>query len=350
MRRTMRHCSSWLLLLGIAVSFFAFLNGADLYQSVQNALAEANDFRYKNSYSIQVAEIHDADKLLNQIKEMKGNIFMDNLLVKIDREGEYHLAEILLKQDEKLPYPFLYGNNNFESDKMQVIIGKALTKDCFTKQNDEKRYICIDEKEYEVIGVIGSEDSDILDGKLIFQLNADTLDTYISRQDIFSFQYGTNASDINQNITQLYEKLSPECDLYFEKDASAYIEVGSDSEDEKFYWLICVFSIINCVVISEFWIIRRKQEIVIRKLWGYSNWKLFLTLYREMLLIAFLAVSMIWIIQPVMVSLGGRTAGVGFSLHKLLYSAIFIFISAWLIVLVPIHNVSQYTPCKGLEG
>lgn len=350
MKKTMRHYSSWLLLLGIAVSFLAFLNGEDLYQKVKTALAEVNDYRYKNSYSMQITGANDREALLAHIMELSGNILMDNLLVKIDKEGQYHMAEILIKQDEELPYPFLLGDSKFESEKMQVIVGKGLTKNCFTKQNDNKTYISIDDKDYEVIGVVGSTNSDILDGKLIFQFNENIWDTYLGSQDVYSFCYGSNQEEIHSDIMEFYKKCNGKWNIYFEKDNSAYIEVGSRNEDEKFYWIICAFSIINCVVISEFWIIRRKQEIVVRKLWGYSNLKIFLDLYREMLLIALMAVIIVWFLQITLMPLIGTHTGIEFSWNKLWHSIIFVLVSALLVILIPIHKVSQYKPCESMEG
>ena len=47
MRGLFRHLSTWLLLVGIAVSFFAFLNATSIYQQVEYAISEVNAYNYK---------------------------------------------------------------------------------------------------------------------------------------------------------------------------------------------------------------------------------------------------------------------------------------------------------------
>ena len=50
---------------------------------------------------------------------------------------------------------------------------------------------------------------------------------------------------------------------------------GSLLSDDKlrgdFYILVFIFSIVNCMIICEFWIHQRRREIAIRKAYGYSN-------------------------------------------------------------------------------
>lgn len=348
MGQTMRHFSSWLLLLGIAVSFSAFLNGEDLYYKVKNALAEVNEYRYKNTYSMQIAGVDNTDTLLDEMSKLRGNLSLDNLLVKINQEDMYHTAEVLINREEELPYPFLYGNCHFEEGKRQAIIGKGLEHDCVTNSYDNKRYIRLDDVDYEVIGIVGSKNSDLLDGKLILSYCLDTFSTYFNEQG--AFLYGSDKENIHLDIMDFYEKNTLKWDIFLDKEETAYIEVGGSNEDEKFYWLLCIFSMVNCVVLSEFWIIRRKQEIVVRKLWGYSNCKLFFILYREMIFVAFLAVSVVWILQFSIVLFIGADIGIGFSPGKFIYSILFILVAALLIVLVPIYKISQYKPCERLEG
>ena len=51
MKNIFRNYSTWLLLIGVTVSLFAFLNGADVYQRVRYALAEVNNYQYENAYN-----------------------------------------------------------------------------------------------------------------------------------------------------------------------------------------------------------------------------------------------------------------------------------------------------------
>lgn len=56
MRELFRHASSWLLLTGVAVSFYAFTNASDIYQNVRNAIAEVNEYKYKYMYNVCLSD------------------------------------------------------------------------------------------------------------------------------------------------------------------------------------------------------------------------------------------------------------------------------------------------------
>ena len=46
--------SNWLMIIGIAVSLVAFIDGVDLYYRLKYAQAEANDYRYLYEYRITI--------------------------------------------------------------------------------------------------------------------------------------------------------------------------------------------------------------------------------------------------------------------------------------------------------
>lgn len=350
MKNVMRHYSTWLLIIGVAVSFFGFLNGADIYQNVKNALAEVNEYRYKNVYTIQIGNIDDMDQLIERLELLEGNISIQDITVFMDGTGYYHTADIMLKRDEELPYTFLEGDDSSDTGKYQVIIGKGLKDYCYSKSGEETAYIRLNGNEFEVIGVLGSKTSSILDGKIIFPYNESFLKDCIKNQDYIFVSYGSDYKNIDTYFMEFLNTWGSAYEIYYEKDEGQYIEVGADNADKQFYWLISAFAIINCIVISEFWIIRRKQEIVIRKIWGYSNFKIFQMLFSEMLLVSLIAVVGVWIGRVIATVLFLHDTEIAITISKLIYSIIFVIITALLVVLLPIYKVSRYKPSEELEG
>ena len=68
MKKISIHWSTVFIMLGILVSFFAFLNGMDLFQSVKAALNEASEFRYKNEITVNISGYsQNADMIKNQL-------------------------------------------------------------------------------------------------------------------------------------------------------------------------------------------------------------------------------------------------------------------------------------------
>lgn len=350
MKNIMRHYSTWLLIIGVAVSFFGFLNGADIYQRVKNALAEVNEYRYKNTYSIQISSIEDMGQLLEGLKLMEGNICIQDINIYVDEMGYYSAADMILKQDEELTYTFLEELDSSASEKNQVIIGKGLKECCYSKSGEENEYISLNGIEFEVVGVLGSKTSSVLDGKILFPYNEDFLLSCIDNQEYIFVSYGSNNKNIDTYFMEFLNTWGPYYEIYYEKNEEQYIEVGADNADKQFYFLISVFAIINCIVISEFWIIRRKQEIVIRKIWGYSNLKIFKMLFSEMLMLSLLAVACVWLVRVAVTALLMNDMEITVTISKLIYSVIFVIITALLIVLLPIYKVSRYKPSEELEG
>lgn len=340
MKRLYRHYSTWLLFVGIFTSFFAFLNGTNIYQHIQYALAEINQYKYKNVYHMEITGIEDMDDMLNRLSVLRGNILLTDHMVYVDAKDMYQQCEILLKQDEKLAYSVTYMDKNGD-----VIVGSKLEDLCFEEAG--KTYIMLDGKRLSVAGIVASEKSDVLNYKLILTPKMDMIYKLMSGCSSIVVEYGSDKSDITTQMLDFYNNNCNDVNLYYEKETDRFIEVGSDNADEKFYFVIMLFSMINCVVISEFWILRRKQEIVIRKLWGFTNLKILKLLYGQMIAISFVAVLVVLIIQAV-ISVFQESYGT-ISLNRLGLALIFTIISSFITVILPIYKAAHFKVSDGLE-
>lgn len=52
---------------------------------------------------------------------------------------------------------------------------------------------------------------------------------------------------------------------------------------------IYLFSIVNCLVVTNYWIITRRRDIAIRKAFGWSNYSLIISIVEEMVVILFIS-------------------------------------------------------------
>lgn len=353
-RKTSVNYSTWFIMLGILVSFFAFLNGMDLFQRVKTALNEANEFRYHSEISISINQHSKKEELLGELRKIPGNIMFTKYLVYLNQRKVYHLSDIIVKQEEDFLYPLISGRYpDAQSKKKEVTIGRKMEEYCFWKNGE--RYLKIEGEDYLVVGVIGSEASDIVDGKLILDERSmgDDLRERILQQNGWNILCTSNQQDLELEMADFdsaCRELEPSCELFFQvQDENQTFFIESATEDGGFYWAICGFAMINCIVVSEFWILRRKQEMLVRKIWGYTNLRLFLMLFKELLCISGGTVCFGWMIQIIVTKLFGSELGICFDMNKFLQSILFMVASSLLIVLVPTYKVSREFPCEKLE-
>lgn len=342
MKKIFRHYSSWLLLVGIAVSFTAAVNGRQVYERMEKARMELNEYKYLNNYIISISGIDNIQEIAEDIEILKGNVsIVDNDLY-INDADIYQRTEILIKQDEDLPYPV-----REVSGSRGVVIGKSIEQYCYSKDEGKAQYIVIDGREYQVEGYVESTYSDVLNGKVILKTDNPKEISCLANADTLVLNYGSYSMDAEDCVRGFSNQFGDKYSIYYEKESDKYIEIGSANAEEEFYMTITLFAMINCVVISEFWIMRRKQEIIIRKLWGYGNIRLFWILYREMLIIAGLAVGISIVLQNVAALFNPYTYGFSW-LRRVIFSLIFIVVSAFVVVIIPLHKASHYRISEGL--
>lgn len=343
MKRILRHFSSWLLMLGMAVSFFSFLNGDTIYQRIKYAALELNEYRYKNTYHIQISNIKDRQALYAALEELDGNVCLTNLHLYLNDEKFYHLTEYMVKQEEELPYPveWIAGDGD-------VIISELLLPCCKREENGSL-YLEIEGERYVVYGIVHPVNSDLLSGKLVISPLGSRIRECLERDAYFDVEYGSSRQDIDEAVRDFYKAMSGNCEIYYEKDTEEYFEVGSYHAKERYHMLIAVFAMLNCIVISEFWIIRRREEVIIRKLWGFSDLKLYCRFYGELMMLSGISVLVVLAAQALFYLGSGHVYG-AVSVRQLLLGCGFAVVAAALVVIKPIYQAAHYRASDGLEG
>ena len=353
MRKIPIHCSTLFIMIGIMVSFFAFLNGMDLFWCVKAAINEANEFRYESEIVIRVSDHPNNKELLKKLEDIPGNIKFAEYLVYLDKEKNYHLSDIIIKQDEDIMYPLVKGRFPKSGSKKEVTIGKEILPYCTEKEGEQ--YLEIEGEEYLVVGIVGGAVSNALDGKVILSYNSldSVLQNRILNQGEWEILCSSNQQDLEPHVKQFCSRcLSQDKPYYMDYEALEQrqkMDVKTTSESGSFYWAICGFAIVNCIVVSEFWILRRKQEMLVRKIWGYTNFQIFLLMFKELICISGVTVGIGWIIQILVVKLLGSGIGISLDINKFWMSILFIVMTALLIVFVPTYKVFCEFPCENLE-
>ncbi len=339
MKNNFRHFSTWLLFIGIAVSLYAFLNAASIYKKMQRAIDEVNEYKYRYSYEIGISGIPEDINIIDSIKKLQGNIVSTGNLVYFDESGEYRECDVIIKQDEELPYPV-----DIINEAGEVYIGRKLLHLC--QSDSTGSYITVNGKRVYVSGYLSSKKTDVLNYKVVFTEKSGISEQIFSEREIY-IECGSNKKDCLDTISEFYDAHYSNMNISYNQASGNYINVGSANADEKFYMVISIFSIINCIVISEFWILRRKKEIIIRKLWGFTDFKLFRLLYGQILSVAALAAVCILLLQGIFSFIYADIEKL--SIEKFAAAGIFIVTSSVVITALPIYKAAHFKPGDGRE-
>ena len=331
--RKLKSPSNWLMVIGIAVSFFAFTDGIELFYRVKYALSEANSFRYLHEYRVIIND--PEEDILEIVNDLPGNVVDDDMLVYLDADGSYYMAELVLQQKEEFPYPVRITDTDGD-----VIVGEVKETFCFKKENQD--YICIDGKEKRVAGVVPLGKSDVLKAKLLIFYKAGLTDEYVnSNKPLFC---GSNGEDTEENIARIRKKYGNT--LTISRITDIGVSTGSSEYREIQYMIIAFFAMVNSAVISEYWIIVREREIRIKRLLGFSGKKIVLSLYFEMLQNVTFSFLIVYVIRMIRIVSGEQISLLGEM--PFLAVVLYMVFSLLFIGAVPAILSANFTLSKGL--
>ena len=340
LRKIFRHNSSFLLLLGMITAFVAFINGTDIYMAYQNAGKESESYNYKYSYFVEVCNFDGSIEFKEDIKKLPGNIDFGNDVLQVGRDS-IHDSDILYTCHESLPFEVDIIDKDGE-----LYIGDDLKKYCVKK--DGSLFLNISGKNIPVAGILKSKTYEVLAYKLYLLPNCRINDGVIFSSDYLAFYYFSNEKNPYDYLKELSDKYS---DKYLITYYDASLEDGESGLKNEtkhvIYFILLAFSMITCIVMSEFWIMRRKNEIYIRSLFGCSNFKIFINLYKQMFQISLFAGAITLILQLIFSKFG--IIRTDFSILKLLISFIFTITSSFIVVLLPVKIASGFSIEKNLE-
>ena len=347
MKKLFRNKTSILLAIGIAVSFFAILNAGALMKRVKETKNEAELYRYEQMYEMVFEDVTNVRQTIVELQALDGNVYLPDNLLYMDHSNTYALSDIYIKQDKPFLFPLQSGE--YTSDlKSKMLVGTGAYKyDCY-KKADGRDYIMANGYEYELAGVLSGKNSDAFFAKrIIFYDFDDAKRTAIDDHTELIVRYETDDSDASEQIARMENSLTCAQMVSCEPIISSDVNAVDAGDSARFNLVIWLFASLNCIIISEFWILRRKQEMVIRKLHGYSNIGLFRLIYVEMLKISAVSVTVVWIIELGIMLITGNDQL--FSPSKIFFSLSFLVLETAAIILIPIYKIAFEMPLKEME-
>lgn len=346
-----------LFIIGITISCFVLINIAELVNKINKENNYLNRYNYEVSFRVDRFENFEGVKAFDTIEKLLQNIENGNFVIEqsvsINGKSITANADIIIKQNETLQLD--YQTEYVKDGSNNVIIGESLLK--HTSIIDGKRRIKIYDNDMYVVGVLENNMSGGVDNSLYILW--DSCDDIVRESLKKHTQHiGLSCKYLSQgDISQSYNEINKQLE---EEGYFSYIMSAEELQEYQSYWyrayntiflsIGLLFSVTNCFTVSYLWINGRRNEIAIKKAYGYSMGRLVADIYVDILkmsLVGFILTIVVKLIQSLVIE--NSFEGVLWIL-KAAFVCIGMIIVAFITTLYLINYVKKVTPATIIYG
>lgn len=339
---------SILIILCFLSAFFSLYNGfSAIIEAKNNCKAEV---KYGYAYMVSVyldsndkMNLKDLMVLSKDIKQC--NIYLKDLRFYYDENGDVYKPDVILCQNEKLPYPL--KNNVKELDENDIIVPNNISfKNTTLNVHHKELNICDEIDTNECVTYTDT-----------FVLNASTFSNLFSEEnevDSLELRICSNKDNIYTTYSQLEKVIKekyPDCNISHDGvENNESVFSGLENEKTILGILLYLFAILNVTIVSYYWINVRKREIAIRKAFGQTNMQIIWMLIKEFFLIIGIAAILAILVQIlVQIFRGTMQFGMDSICMMLMYLGM-IFIASIISSLLPVKYILNIHPAEGVKN
>ena len=314
---------------------------------------ENNEILSNNAMELEIsnADLNYKD-LLNILNENPG-IYLEKENITL---GAYYGKLIYFNENLKYTPPLI--NGEFLNTEMfnslngkYCVIGKNLSN--LIKEKNNQKYVSINGEEYSVIGTMGySNKESVFDEKFYININPDIL-TDINGKWIID----------GDNVNGMYDVLSTRAQsidndikislLSLDRAESSIANVFSN----KIY-LIVIFALViltlllNIVNVTNNYIIKRRKEFGIRRVYGSTKRKLYLKIIYEYQIMAIEGFILAQLVYFLIIKFNKYPIIFGEKLNFLssIFSFFFLLLIGVIVSIIPIKKSNKLSPSQAMKG
>lgn len=361
-----------LLMVSLTLSFFLVLNGLQMYQNIEAAATQRIEERYAYTYMISYTPPNEytengveeseenIEEYIPYLNCQRGNISVKGFNGIIGEAFEEYPLEILLSSKEKVKYKMDWGE--ISEEPYTVVIDRDLEKEAV--QKEEGLYISIAGEWYRVTGVFASspeleEDSHVLltyggvDQKLKQTIYKNF--SYIGFPYEIIYETDQQPEETDLLLLEQWAKKWLNSDLVIEEcqeDDTVSDNVSSSVAELtlSIVKVLLLFSMVNCIVVTDLWLKRRKKEFIIRKAFGESNMQIMKHLFLELGKFALLSCILVLMLETGYYKLLGESF---LDWSKFFRNMLYVLLAVCLIVLaaliLPMQKIMRLEPAAGMS-
>jgi hypothetical protein len=338
-----------LMVIGLMVSCWVLLNCLNLVDKIANEMKSTDSFRYSSTILLQSdVTSNDIAHLMEYLAKIDtANISVLDMNVRLNSTLNQYNFDIILNSNE--PLNIVLNDNsvveelNTISPNGCVLVGETVAKSLNIDAGDTVYFYDIP---FQVSGIMENNMSGNIDNRIYLlweNLTDDekgqllSNDAMQSNFEYFCIQLNSN-SELNSTYSKILNEVSDKFQYSLTPIDSTYRN-GYQNYWYKFYnsmFLIVslVFSIATCLIVGDLWIDRNKYDLTIRKVFGYTNLKLFMLIARYVFKLSTVSIFLTVVIQVVYLLLSGSAVKI--------YSFVGQVVIVYIVMLLIIMLIAQH--------
>lgn len=376
--------STLLLIIGLSLSFFVAVNVLALLNSIEDAKKGHNKYAYDREYyfdyiandeSEEDDDVNDVleayyenfENMLEGMKGKEGNLFLYGYFFFLGDGLQNPCTYVMLSATEELSQEFVWGRaiskEEVHNNERVVMVGN--NKEKLIQEENGEKYIIMDSTRYKVVGIYQNKYNlnqiNRMDICTYYDCLSDTAKETIKfdRADfVLQFLYGSSKMDSDK-----MEANMAEWENHAEENGYGmeFHEEEKDEENQKllnaksqfnkiFMYMTFIFTLFNCIVISDIWLKRRYNEFVIRRTFGYSMTDMAKLLVKDIFVYALFALAVGAAVQGIYSSVLGKS-GVNpeYIINNALFLAAVVIVVIAATVAVPLIQIRKILPAEQIR-
>lgn len=359
--------STCLLIVGFILSCFVAINVLSVMNKIKLEQNKYRDEEYKNFNTFMLENLDDIsenqiDKVLNELRTDKGNVYIYGYY-SFSGTGLYNPCIYLnLSENEETNQNIVWGRmpDKREADNNEHVVAVGTSMRPYIEETDGEKYITIDSVYYKVVGIYQTyknlSQEDNMDICTYYECIDEKLKYNIVNFSVFNVKYGSSKLDevsFQNQIKRIKEVLKDNGFVNFidEKDETVDRMVAAKQQiNQYFMYVTFIFTLINCMVISNIWIKRRHNELVIRRTFGYSMSDIIKLILKDMSVYAVISLAIGIVLQTIYSYTFGKNM---LDMKFVGENALFLLVILGLIVVVsamiPVMHIRKIIPSKDIR-
>ncbi|MBA2941885.1 ABC transporter permease [Paenibacillus sp. CGMCC 1.16610] len=256
--------------------------------------------------------------------------------------------------------PLVEGNaiqkKSLELGNKVCMVGQAYIP--YLTNRDGKRYIKLDNENFEVTGIIGTEKgkSPYLEHRIVIPVTSLTqrMETkLLAQKNVSVVLYGDPAQllkdyDIIKGYSSEVFKISQPDFSSLKGVTSNFSYLGHLGDQFTFIVIVYVLALINSINITIYWVKERRGEIAVKKAFGIQNMTIAFSFYSELLVVYMLSAFLIILVQLGISGFIGEWIGYPYriTMADLINHSVLVFVTTLLVVILPIAASRNIQPVE----
>ncbi len=347
--------ASLCLVVGMILAYVAFYYGSKMSAALklEEVDAEAANI-FQSECALSCVYKEDITPLIEKLQTIPAGLMMGGVSLFYDKVDAECITHVIVTPTEEVPYKFVSGAMPQNHDRPYAILGKAKKNETYRKNGED--YVLICGEEYCVAGYISAEHSVIYDYAYYIFWDSVTENVkehinFISNNEVISMVLQSNTIDTREafqdfccNEPEYAEYLMPASDFSYWFGTEGYT-----TNYRAYAYLTYLLSVAILVMVTQYWMIKRRRELAIRRMDGFSSWQLIVLIAKDLLKLLLITATLICVVQQILNVVTGSDMRQVDMLVQLTSAVVFVVVTFILLMIYPIRHLLKQSVSEAIR-